>query len=71
MTTHVEEDEISWPRVIEECLKKRGDPIADMFLEQHAKTEMLEELCHRAYDDSDIRLKDGWVADYKRLTENG
>ena len=63
-------EEITWERVIKESLKKQDDPIAQMFLEQHAKTKMLEELCHRAYNDSDIRLKDGWLLDYKRLVEN-
>ncbi len=64
------EDEITWERVIEESLKKPGDPIAVVFLDIHAKNILMEELLHRAYADSDVRLKEGWIQDYKRLTED-
>ena len=64
-------EEITWGHIIEECKKNPDDPGAQVFLEIQADMELLKELCYRAYTDSNIHRQKGWVADYKRLVEEG
>ena len=66
----VKEEDITWELILEEAHKLPEDPVAQIFLGVQLDIALLKELCHRAYMDSDIRLKEGWILDYKRLVEN-
>jgi len=61
--------EISERRGQYEAMFQKMADAGGKLVAQETKIALLKELCHRAYSDSDIRLKDGWIADYKRLVE--